>query len=34
VRISLNGGIAIERFESALRGVRGLLDHPPERITV
>ena len=34
VRIALNGGIAIERFETALRGLRDLLDHPPERITV
>lgn len=34
VRIAINGGIGLDRFEAAVGTLRHLLDHPPERLTV
>ncbi|MEJ6398926.1 aminotransferase-like domain-containing protein [Yoonia sp. 208BN28-4] len=34
VRIALNGQVSHERFAQAMRTLRDLLDHPPERISV
>ncbi|WP_424976222.1 PLP-dependent aminotransferase family protein [Dinoroseobacter sp. S124A] len=34
IRLAVNGGVSRKSFDNALERLRGLLDHPPERIAV
>ncbi|MFK7743988.1 MAG: PLP-dependent aminotransferase family protein [Roseobacter sp.] len=34
VRLAINAGVPLERFEAAIMRLRDLLDHPPEQISV